>query len=120
MHRLLCVAALLVACSSDDDAPVLTLDWTIHSDVRGDITCDQAMATHVDWTIVSNDGTMISKSYDCSTPPHTVTVTPGTYSQVEGILRSASTSILATCNPSHDNPISTAAHNVDTCEFDVP
>ena len=120
MRNYLCVAALLVACSSDDGGLSIDLAWTINSQTMGTgASCSGVGATHVDWTIIKSDNTMTQKSFDCSAEMESVSISPGSYIKLEGLLRSASSAVLGTCDPSHDDPLTSDSHNVGSCVFDV-
>lgn len=119
MRSCLCVAVLLVACSSDDGLSI-DLAWTINSQTMGnDASCSAVSATHVDWTVIKSDNTMTQKSFDCSAGMESISISPGSYIKLEGLLRSASSSVLGSCDPSHDDPLTSDSHNVGSCVFDV-
>jgi hypothetical protein len=120
MRNCLCVAVLLVACSSDDGGLSIDVAWTINSQIMGpNASCSAVGATHVDWTVIKADQTMTQKSFDCSDEMDPISITPGNYIKLEGLLRSSSSSVLGTCDPSHDDPLTSDSHNVGSCVFDV-
>ncbi|HEV7555750.1 MAG TPA: hypothetical protein VGO00_09865, partial [Kofleriaceae bacterium] len=62
---------------------------------------------------------MTQKSFDCSAAMESVSITPGSYIKIEGLLRSATSSVLGNCDPTHDDPLTSDSHNVGSCVFDV-
>lgn len=121
MRHLICLAVVLVASCGSDDGPGsgdTTLEWKIHSDALGDRDCQTG--EHVDWVLDRTDGGHITRSYNCTESGVTLTLSDGTYTKVEGTLRSPTAQIIATCDPPHDNPFTGASRNVDECVFNLP